>query len=191
MDENGPLINARKSLAPNRRIGTITEEELNNSLHWRQFYGDDATDEERNMVDQIWIYVARVVCAGCAKEQRLQEEVAATKFALCSVCKLKHYCSPECQKKDWPRHKTVCRKRLKKGDLVRVHHLEDPVMGPKLNGSILQLCKDLTEEEEKAEEDPRLHLILVGNTPRTPNTKVMKIRKSKVIRVMFAEERIK
>lgn len=153
-----------------------------------QPFGDAVTAAERDMVNRIWVYSAKLVCAGCKKEQIQQSEHGAVKFGICSICKMKHYCSPERQKKDWPVHKTMCRKQLKKGDLVRVHHLENPDLAPKFNGSILQVVKDLTEEEEKAEQDPRVCVTVIGSTPDTP---VMKFRKSKLNSHVWRRKNVK
>lgn len=42
---------------------------------------------------------------GCKACNKLSE-----KLMVCSACKIAKYCSPECQKKDWSKHKEVCKK---------------------------------------------------------------------------------
>ncbi len=44
-------------------------------------------------------------CANC--EEVFDETV---KLSKCGKCKVMHYCSEECQKEDWPRHKEECTK---------------------------------------------------------------------------------
>ncbi|KIY66720.1 hypothetical protein CYLTODRAFT_444511 [Cylindrobasidium torrendii FP15055 ss-10] len=41
-------------------------------------------------------------CGGCSKD--------STQLSRCAGCTQQLYCSKECQKKDWPRHKNECRK---------------------------------------------------------------------------------
>ncbi len=45
------------------------------------------------------------------KPQNINEETKAVVITkVCCVCNLNQYCSKECQKKDWPEHKKVCKK---------------------------------------------------------------------------------
>jgi len=46
------------------------------------------------------------VCCVCQKKQENIQE----KMKKCSLCKLVYYCSRECQKKDWLKHKEYCKK---------------------------------------------------------------------------------
>jgi len=41
---------------------------------------------------------------------RVCEKKGSTKLKECSGCKGPRYCSIDCQKKDWPQHKTVCKR---------------------------------------------------------------------------------
>jgi len=43
-------------------------------------------------------------CAKCGKEQYL-----VGRLKKCTVCQKTYYCSRECQKSDWKRHKKICR----------------------------------------------------------------------------------
>lgn len=45
----------------------------------------------------------KLICGYCDKEKK-------NKLKKCSRCKVYYYCSKECQKKDWPRHKLQCNK---------------------------------------------------------------------------------
>ncbi|CAD7971426.1 unnamed protein product [Amoebophrya sp. A25] len=45
-------------------------------------------------------------CVNCEKTETLNTELKN-----CSRCKTVEYCSRECQKADWPRHKYICRER--------------------------------------------------------------------------------
>lgn len=37
-------------------------------------------------------------------------EPPGTRFPVCQQCRVMHYCSVECQRKDWQRHKRICKK---------------------------------------------------------------------------------
>ncbi|KAI0315469.1 hypothetical protein OF83DRAFT_1284852 [Amylostereum chailletii] len=50
---------------------------------------------------------ARDLCDGCG-----QHSPGGVKLKKCSACGLAHYCTKECQKGDWRRHKVIC-KRIK------------------------------------------------------------------------------
>ncbi|KAI0807509.1 hypothetical protein C8Q74DRAFT_1227877 [Fomes fomentarius] len=53
------------------------------------------------------IYPLAGSCACCERDETVNLGTALKK---CSGCKLTRYCSVECQKKDWPRHKVTCSK---------------------------------------------------------------------------------
>lgn len=57
----------------------------------------------------------RRICGDC-----LVEESEAVKLSLCSACRRIRYCSPQCQKKDWKRHKMFCKiwqKEISRGEV--------------------------------------------------------------------------
>ena len=45
------------------------------------------------------------MCENCGKHEH-----GDVKHMKCSRCKLRYYCSRECQKQDWPNHKQMCKK---------------------------------------------------------------------------------
>lgn len=47
-------------------------------------------------------------CQGCARKGHINRR---EKMQVCSGCRVARYCSPECQKGDWPIHKSECGKR--------------------------------------------------------------------------------
>jgi hypothetical protein len=47
--------------------------------------------------------ISRTVCDGCKKF-----DVGGTKLKRCGRCKAVRYCSEECQRKDWSKHKLTC-----------------------------------------------------------------------------------
>lgn len=47
-------------------------------------------------------------CENCGKRESKPKE-----FGKCKRCKIVKYCSDDCQEKDWPRHKKVCKKAKK------------------------------------------------------------------------------
>lgn len=44
----------------------------------------------------------------CRVCQKVADETPEKKLLICARCKAARYCSPECQKKDWGRHKVDC-----------------------------------------------------------------------------------
>jgi hypothetical protein len=46
------------------------------------------------------------ICSKCGKTE---DEPGMTAFKRCARCKTQYYCSPECQRSDWPKHKKGCR----------------------------------------------------------------------------------
>lgn len=71
-------------------------------------YCDDMemVGEERDRVIQTHTAspLAHCGCPGC---ERVEEEVRG--FKRCSRCRAVAYCSPECQRLDWPAHKPMCK----------------------------------------------------------------------------------
>lgn len=59
-------------------------------------------------VDKVYEFPdqpGRDICHGCRKSQG----GSVQKLSACARCKAVSYCSKECQKKDWPAHKRVCK----------------------------------------------------------------------------------
>jgi len=56
-------------------------------------------DDPKEM--EIWSYQGASACYVCAARKRPD----GSRLLCCSKCKNINYCSPECQKRDWPRHK--------------------------------------------------------------------------------------
>ncbi len=56
--------------------------------------------EEKEAADTM------MCCANCGKA-----EVDDVKLKMCTACKLVKYCSVECQKSHWPKHKRECKKK--------------------------------------------------------------------------------
>ncbi|KAI0748202.1 hypothetical protein C8Q80DRAFT_724437 [Daedaleopsis nitida] len=53
------------------------------------------------------VYPLAGSCACCKRDETANQETGLKK---CGKCKLTRYCSVECQKQDWPRHKVTCEK---------------------------------------------------------------------------------
>ena len=58
---------------------------------------DNNCDDSKDLISKI-----QLICVNCKKRETLE------KFKVCSLCKMAHYCGPECQQKDWPQHKKIC-----------------------------------------------------------------------------------
>ncbi len=54
----------------------------------------------------------RFICGNCSKIDDLEK---SEKFKVCSKCRIKRYCSIECQKENWKEHKLLCKE---KGELL-------------------------------------------------------------------------
>ena len=54
---------------------------------------------------RVHMEMLRKICQNC---HRLDHD---TKFKMCDRCRGPRYCSPDCQKKDWPKHRLVCKSR--------------------------------------------------------------------------------
>ncbi|GBE89535.1 hypothetical protein BKA93DRAFT_828711 [Sparassis latifolia] len=67
---------------------------------------DEVLNSPEMMAKIYWTEEPNRECSGCGK--RKSPTVILKK---CSGCYWKEYCSSECQKKDWPVHKTICRER--------------------------------------------------------------------------------
>lgn len=51
-------------------------------------------------------------CASCHLTPIISDKAADSTLKTCSRCKNVFYCCKECQTRDWPQHKKVCRKVL-------------------------------------------------------------------------------
>ncbi|KAF9074768.1 hypothetical protein BDP27DRAFT_152257 [Rhodocollybia butyracea] len=58
------------------------------------------------------------ICARCLP--------ADTNLRTCSACTLRRYCSAECQRNDWPKHRQMCLSSRQQGELRKLHgpHIE-------------------------------------------------------------------
>ncbi|KDQ17581.1 hypothetical protein BOTBODRAFT_155631 [Botryobasidium botryosum FD-172 SS1] len=52
--------------------------------------------------------MASLITKTCAVCRKTAEETGSKSLMLCSRCKGRRYCSADCQRADWPTHKTVC-----------------------------------------------------------------------------------
>ena len=59
-----------------------------------------------NLMDAVKEMIKQPRCEGCA----LTERTLGTKLFTCARCKKVMYCSRECQKDDWKKHKSMCKK---------------------------------------------------------------------------------
>lgn len=65
----------------------------------RRLYYQSATELRQRNADMIF----HRSCAGCGKM-----DTPEAKFKRCSMCRVPAYCSAECQRKDWPKHRVGC-----------------------------------------------------------------------------------
>ena len=63
----------------------------------------------------------RIVCHNCK---------IPTKTKWCDACKSVKYCSKECQREHWPKHKNFCK-------------ITDPIVSEKVNEQFRQICKSI------------------------------------------------
>ena len=72
--------------------------------HWHLHKTDCFTPEERKQIKTVTRQTTLKACERCSKTK-----VSTGKsLRRCSRCMRVHYCSVECQTKDWARHKTSC-----------------------------------------------------------------------------------
>jgi hypothetical protein len=76
--------------------------EGNARLKYKDDDGVDFTDEIRLLANTLYEFTG---CAACQKVER--EDGKA--LLICARCKKEKYCSTDCQKKRWQRHKRFCK----------------------------------------------------------------------------------
>ena len=77
--------------------------------HWRLQKTDCFTPEERTQMKAVTRQTTFKACELCSKTKIS----TGNSLRSCSRCMSVHYCSTECQKSDWARHKTSCVERGK------------------------------------------------------------------------------
>jgi hypothetical protein len=75
---------------------------MNASAKYKDDDGVEFTDEIKKLATKLDDFPG---CAVCQKEER--EDGRA--LLICARCKKEKYCSIECQKKRWQRHKQYCK----------------------------------------------------------------------------------
>ena len=83
-------------------------------FHWRDFVWelvpvDDSPGKE--VVSSASVYS---VCSNCKQPPKKGEDLKR-----CSRCQFTHYCSEQCQRKDWDFHRFACSVVAKKSDTVK------------------------------------------------------------------------
>lgn len=63
-------------------------------------------DKSADLYDPAREFPLASSCAKCNDEKTARKDF---KMSRCGGCKLTRYCSPGCQKADWPRHKRTCK----------------------------------------------------------------------------------
>jgi hypothetical protein len=74
---------------------------MNASARYKDDDGVEFTDEIKKLADNLDAFPG---CAACGKEKRADGKA----LLLCARCKREKYCSTDCQKKRWKKHKQEC-----------------------------------------------------------------------------------
>lgn len=77
---------------------------IDNTVMNKYFCSKKCSNKYSRLVSAIPEFEAKSLCTVC------EDAVPRDKMKFCGACRNKSYCSRECQKKDWPRHKLVCGK---------------------------------------------------------------------------------
>ncbi|KAI0367439.1 hypothetical protein BV20DRAFT_1037768 [Pilatotrama ljubarskyi] len=101
-----------KRLAPHRPQSMLSQPMFDLQLH---FVCDMDERHVREGIKEVHDYMnmgpgesAYPLAGSCHCCER-DETAGKDALKRCSACKLTRYCSTECQRKDWPRHKVACR----------------------------------------------------------------------------------
>lgn len=115
------------------------------------------------------------VCVACRKESSPDE-----RFARCDACRIVRYCSPECQRRDWSRHKQTCAEQARIHEQDRfITRLNDLVYGRFVTISSLGMILLGTDGQEAThsvvlhvtQEDRRAKVIGAHTRPRTSDNR--------------------
>ena len=100
------LKNVKQDQAVSLVRGALSENVTGDMVAAKGFY------KEANLpaVTDGYLLALKFCCHVCKKEFQDKKTLQ-----VCSVCQGPRYCSTVCQKKDWPQHKTVCRKNERHG----------------------------------------------------------------------------
>ena len=113
------LLDLRYLIIPTHE-GKDVGPESENMRNYRKYRRDIHTTSKRGRIKCI----AREIPCDCMEAKRIEaksmekvaicycceEDFLKGKMLRCTGCDRAQYCSKECYKKDWPRHKTSCRK---------------------------------------------------------------------------------
>eukprot|EP01083_Nonionella_stella_P020556 56998_1 len=103
--------------------------------------------------------------------------------SVCSRCKCTYYCNVACQRKDWQRHKNICKSLNKKHMKEKPHVLNQPELPDRENNQVLQQPPKQTKKEshsqshainvtiKKLTQDPPI-TILINPTDTTRDIKL-------------------